>query len=115
MLIDFDLRESTSPNPTESRDVPSYQPQGILAVMATTEHFLDRYLDPIAEVLTPQVAQRILDLQPAPEVLQRVAELGEKSNEGTLTEAERDEYRALADAGTLIALLKAKARRTLSH
>ena len=83
--------------------------------MATTEHFLDQYLDPIADVLTPQVAQRILDLQPAPEVLQRVAELGEKANERTLTEAERDEYRSLADAGTLIALLKAKARRTLSH
>ena len=83
--------------------------------MATAEHFLDRYLDPIAEVLTPQVAQRILDLQPAPEVLERVAMLAGKSNEGTLTETERDEYRSLADAGTLIALFKAKARRTLTR
>ena len=68
----------------------------------------------IAEVLTPQVAQKILDLRPAPEVLERVAQLAEKSNESTLTEAERDEYRSPADAGTLIALFKAKARRTLS-
>lgn len=82
--------------------------------MASAEHFLDRYLDPIAEVLTPQVAQKILDLRPAPEVLERVEQLAEKSNEGTLTEVERDKYQALADAGTLIALFKAKARRTLS-
>ena len=83
--------------------------------MATAEHFLDKYLDPIAEALTPQVAQRILDLRPAPEVIERVAHLAEKANEGTLTDGERDEYKALADAGTLIALFKAKARRTLSQ
>ena len=82
--------------------------------MATAENFLDRYLDPVADALTPQVAQRILDLEPEPEVVRRVAELGEKSDAGTLTDAELDEYRALADAGTLVSLLKAKARRVLS-
>jgi hypothetical protein len=81
--------------------------------MATAEHFLDRYLDPVTDVLTPEVAQRILDLQPDPDVVHYVAELGEKSDAGTLTEAQRDEYRALADAGTLVALLKAKARRVI--
>jgi hypothetical protein len=82
--------------------------------MATAEHFLDRYLDPVTDALTPPVAQRILDLQPDADVAARVEELGEKSNSGTITEAERDEYRSLADAGTLIALLKAKARRALA-
>ena len=83
--------------------------------MATAEHFLDRYLDPVTDALTPQVAQRILDLRPEPDVVARVEELGEKSNAGTITEAERDEYRSLANVGTLIALLKAKARRVLSR
>lgn len=83
--------------------------------MATAEHFLDRYLDPVTDALTPQVAQTILDLEPEPEIVCRVKELGEKSDAGTLTEAERDEYRALADAGTLVALLKAKARRALAR
>ena len=83
--------------------------------MATVEHFLDRYLDPVTEALTPQVAQRILDLEPEAEVVCRVEALGEKSDAGTLTEEERDEYRALADAGTLVALLKAKARRVLAR
>jgi hypothetical protein len=83
--------------------------------MATAEHFLDRYLDPVADALTPQVAQKILDLQPDEEMVRYVEQLGEKSDAGTLTEAERDEYRSLADAGTLVALLKAKARRVLSR
>lgn len=82
--------------------------------MATAEHFLDRYLDPVTELLTPAVARRILNLRPDADVLAYVSELGEKSNAGTITEAERDEYRALADAGTLIAILKAKARHTLA-
>ncbi|MEX2318075.1 MAG: hypothetical protein WD669_13035 [Pirellulales bacterium] len=81
--------------------------------MATVENFLDRYLDPVTEVMTPQVAQRILELRPEPAIVQFVEELGEKSDAGTLTDAERDEYRALADAGTLVAILKAKARRSL--
>jgi hypothetical protein len=83
--------------------------------MATVEHFLDRYLDPVTDVLTPQVAQAILDLEPEAEVLCRVEELGEKSDAGALTEEECQEYRALADAGTLVALLKAKARRVLAR
>ena len=41
-------------------------------------------------------------------------ELGRKSNAGTLTEAEQEEYRALADAGTMVALLKAQTRRALA-
>ena len=83
--------------------------------MATAEHFLDRYLDPVTDALTPQVAERILSLRPEPDVIAHVAQLGEKSDAGTLTDEERDEYRALADAGTLIALLKAKARRCLAR
>jgi hypothetical protein len=65
-------------------------------------------------LLTPPVAERILSLPAEPEIVAYIAELGAKSDAGTLTAEERDEYRALADAGTLIALLKAKARRTLA-
>jgi len=83
--------------------------------MATVEHYLDRYLDPVAQAFSPDVAQRILDLKPDDGVLAHVQELGEKSNAGTLTEAERDDYQSLADAGTLVALLKAKARRFLAQ
>lgn len=83
--------------------------------MATVEHYLDRYLDPVTQAFSPEVAQKILDLKPDDGVLAHVEELGEKSNSGTLTETERDEYRSLADTGTLVALLKAKARRFLAQ
>jgi hypothetical protein len=83
--------------------------------MATAESYLDRYLDPVTDALTPQVAQKILELQPEPDLVAYVELLGEKSNAGTITESELSEYRSLADAGTLIALLKAKARRALTR
>lgn len=84
-----------------------------MASMGVAERVLDRYLDPLTDALSPQVAQKILELQPNAEDVARVAELGEKSDAGTLTDTERDEYRTLADVGTLVALLKAKARRAL--
>ncbi len=83
--------------------------------MATVDHFLDRYLDPFRDALTPEVAKKIAELKPDPEVVRYVAMLGEKADAGTLTEEERDEYRALADAGTLVAILKAKARSVLKR
>jgi hypothetical protein len=86
-----------------------------LRAMATAEHFLDRYLDPLSDALSRQAAQKILDLEPEPEVVRHVEELAEKSDAGTINDEERDEYRALADAGTLVALLKAKARRVLKR
>jgi hypothetical protein len=72
-------------------------------------------LEPVTEVLTPQVAQRILELQADQSVVDRVKLLGDKSNSGTLTEEERAEYESLANAGTLISLFKAKARRFLNQ
>ena len=83
--------------------------------MATVEHYLDRYLDPVAQAFSPDVAQKIIDLRPDDGVLARVEQLGEKSDSGTLSVTEQNEYQLLADAGTLIALLKAKARRFLAQ
>ena len=83
--------------------------------MATVEGYLDRYLDPVTQAFSAEVAQRILELKPDAEVAARVKELAEKSDSGSLSEAEREEYRSLADAGTLVALLKAKARRFLAQ
>ncbi len=82
--------------------------------MATVD-FLDRYFEPVAAALTPQVARALVELKPDAASLARVEELGQKSDEGTLSDEERDEYRQYVDAGDLIALLKAQARRTLSE
>ena len=80
-----------------------------------TDNYLDQYLEPVTQVFTPAMAKAIADLRPNDDVLARVEELGRKSDNGTITEQERTEYKSLADTGTLIALLKAKARRFLAQ
>jgi hypothetical protein len=81
----------------------------------STADFLDRYFEPVASALTPQAARALVDLKPDPMALARVAELGRKANDGTLTDEEREEYRQLVDAGDLIAIFKAKARRVIAE
>lgn len=80
--------------------------------MVTTD-FLNKYFEPVAAVLTPESAHALINLRPDAAVVDRVAELGRKSNAGTLSDEEREEYRLYVDAGDLIAVLKAKARRVL--
>ena len=82
--------------------------------MATADYF-DRYFEPVTTVFTPQVAQKLVDLRPDATIVARVQELGARCDAGTLSSEELEEYRSLADAGTLIALLKAKARRFLTQ
>jgi hypothetical protein len=48
------------------------------------------------------------------EIRARVEVLADKSNEGLLTEEERDEYRSYVELADLIATLKLKAQRRLS-
>ena len=71
---------------------------------------LSRMLEPICECLNEEAAKRILELRTPPDILTRVEELADKSNEGLLTETERAEYQGYVDGADLIAILKAKAR-----
>jgi len=61
------------------------------------------------------MAEAIVIRNPDDRMVARVAELGRKAGEGTLTEQERAEYQDYVDAGDLIALLKSKARRFLDE
>jgi len=83
--------------------------------MATATDFLSTYLDPIAEDLTPQQAERILATKPSHELMARVEELGNKANSDTLSEQERAEYEYYVDVDDAISLLKAKARNLLAR
>lgn len=75
---------------------------------------LDALLDPLAECLTPEVARRIADLRADPALQARMDELGEKANEGLLTEAERREHLAYIEGIDIIGILQAKARHVLA-
>jgi hypothetical protein len=50
-------------------------------------------------------------LRPDAEVIAHVEELGRKSDSGTLSDEECEEYLSLANAGIFISILKSKARQ----
>jgi len=78
--------------------------------MSTTAFHLDRLLEPLAGCLTPAVAAKVADLRADDIIQQRIDYLAERSNEGTLSQEERDEYAGYVHAIDVIAILQAKAR-----
>jgi hypothetical protein len=78
---------------------------------ATT--ILDRFLDPVAQILPPDTARQILDLRLDPQLQARLDELAEKANQGTLSAEERQEYEEYVEGLDLIAVFKLKARAAL--
>ena len=75
----------------------------------------DEILDPIAECLTPEVANQILAVQIQPQVQARVDELAAKASEGTLTSDERDEYEDLIERADLLGIVKSLARQVVAQ
>ena len=74
---------------------------------------LDRILDPLLVVLTPEVAEKVVKLQADDQLQARLDELADKSNEGELTEEERREYDAYLRGLTMISVFQTKARALL--
>jgi hypothetical protein len=81
--------------------------------MATTS-YLGRLLDPLTDVLTPEVANAIVELRADSELENHIAELRCKANDGTLTAAEEAEYKDFVEAVDLISIIQAKARHFLA-
>lgn len=75
---------------------------------------LERVIRPEEDDLAPEAARSILRLGFRPRDLERMDELAARAREGTLTEADRAEVASYEHVGHLIALLKSKARRSLS-
>jgi len=82
--------------------------------VATTS-YLDRLLDPLTDVFTPEVASAVLRLRADSETESRIADLRDRANEGTLTPAEDIEYKDFVEAVDLISILQTKARRFLAN
>ena len=84
--------------------------------MSTTLPTIERLLEPGTACLTPEVAQRIVDLRlDDPSTLERLDYLREKANEGTLTDEERTEYDGFVEGNDLVMLIKDQARSILHH
>ncbi len=83
-------------------------------IFMTTAEYLDRLLEPLSRCLTPETAERLVQLRADPQLQARIDELAGKCTEGDLTEDERVEYETYVRTGNLIAILQAKARRLLA-
>lgn len=79
----------------------------------TTSNVLDQLLTPFTECLTPEVAQRIVDMRASSETQSRLDELAEKANEGQLSSKEESEYAKYREAFLFITVLQTKARHLL--
>lgn len=77
-------------------------------------NFLDRFLTPVSDAFTPEMARAFADIKIDRDLQSHVDELARKANDGTISDAEDAEYKALIDAADLIAVLRLKARRYLA-
>ncbi len=82
--------------------------------MSTTS-YLDRFLDPVAEVFTPELASRLADLRADEEMQAEIELLRRKANEGTLTPDEEAAYKDFVEAVDVISIIQSKARRFLAR
>lgn len=83
---------------------------------ATADHrrrVLDRLLNPVRDVLTPEVARAIAGLRADSATQDRLDDLAERHHEGRLSADELAEYEALVNGINLISVLQAKARSVL--
>ena len=81
--------------------------------MATTLSYLDRLLNPITDAFTPEMAKVIVNLRADSELESRIQELRTKSNLGTLSPQESEEYQEFVEAVDIISIIQSKARQFL--
>lgn len=83
--------------------------------MATAPILLERIFEPVADILTPEAAQRIIDWQVDNETQSRLDELADRCNEGKLTPEEMAEYDRYLAAFDLVAIIQSQARDVLNQ
>ncbi|MBI2478703.1 MAG: hypothetical protein HYV60_08740 [Planctomycetia bacterium] len=76
---------------------------------------LHRFLQQFTDTFTPELAEHFANLPPSPDLQARLDVLGEKANEGTLTDDERSEYATYVEAMDVVALLRVKSRNRNGH
>jgi hypothetical protein len=81
--------------------------------MSTVAIHLDRFLDPLADCLSPEVAVKVANLRADEEMQTRIDYLADRANEGLLTDDEREEYSGYLHAIDVVTVLQAKARSQL--
>lgn len=81
----------------------------------STVSYLDRLLEPISRVLTPEVARGLAGLRASPELLADVEQLRRKANDGTLTPEEDAQYKDFVEALDVVSIIQSKTRQFLAR
>ena len=80
----------------------------------STVSYLDRFLQPVTEAFTPELARVIVDLRADDELQAEIDVLRQKANMGTLSPDEEAAYKDFVEAVDVIAIIQSKARRFLA-
>lgn len=83
------------------------------ALMSTID-YLDRFLEPVADAFTPELARKIVELRAEPRLQARIDELADKASQGTLSPDEEQDYKNCIEAADIIGIFQAKARHFLA-
>jgi hypothetical protein len=78
--------------------------------MSTAAISLDRFLEPLADCLSPEVAVKVVNFRADNDTQNRIDCLADRANEGLLTDEEREEYSVYLHAIGVVTVLQAKAR-----
>ncbi|HEV2293526.1 MAG TPA: hypothetical protein VGR35_06695 [Tepidisphaeraceae bacterium] len=84
-----------------------------MSMSTSVATLLDRVLATWAQGLTPDSAEQVLRFQLDADTQRRIEQLADGAAQGTLTEADLEEYDEFVEAIDLIGILKAKARDAL--
>ena len=80
----------------------------------STVSYLDRFLQPVTEAFTPELARALVDLRADSELEAEVEVLRQKANMGTLSPDEEVAYKDFVEAVDVISIIQSKARRFLA-
>lgn len=83
-------------------------------IAMSTATYFDRFLGPISDAPTLEVAQAIAEIRVDEGSQSDVASLATKTNTGNPSPVDRAEDKALVDAADLISVLRFKSRRFLA-
>ncbi len=81
--------------------------------MSTAAINLDRFLEPLADCLSPEVAVKVANFRADDVTQTRIDYLADRANDDLLTDDEREEYSGYLHAIDVITVLQAKARSQL--
>ena len=82
--------------------------------MSTLRDILEKLIEPICAALTDDAARQLLSSRPDPGVQAWMAEMAAKANEGQLSADERANYEYTLTIGTVVAVVKSKARASIA-